>query len=245
MDYDIYRLSRKERLAVALSLGALLMIIGELFFNSFVFLLLAPLLFRKTEEKYRTYRIEQRKKRLLLQFRDLLYELSSSFASGRHMEEALAEGKEKLLLIYEEDAEIIREISEMLRKTENGSTELEVWEDFAMRARLPDIEDFVSVFRVCRDTGGDMATALNKGAGLIGEKIITENDIKAMTAQKRTEGAIITAMPFGILLFLRIASPGYLEPLYRSPGGRIVMAGALALALAACVMIERIVRIEI
>lgn len=245
LDYNEYILSKREMIILSAILVAVLCLIGNLFFRSILLVLLFPALIDKVKKIYMSYIVEKRKKKLLLQYRDLLYELSSSFSAGRHMEESLKESIDKLRMIYEEDADILREIHFMLDCMEKGDTELAVWENFSKRSHLSDIEDFVIVFRVCRETGGDFICALNQAAKLIGEKILIENDIKAMVVQKRIEGNIITAMPFIIVFFLRISSPDYMTPMYETIIGRCIMLASLVLIIFAYRIIERIVKIDI
>ncbi len=244
-DYNEYILEKKEMIVLSFVLIVFLLLIGNLFFRTGLFLLFFPVLIGKSKNLYMHYVIEKRKKNLLIQYRDLLYELASSFSAGRHMEESLKESFDKLKMIYEEDTDILREVRLMLDCINSGETELNVWENFAERSHLPDIEDFVIVFRVCRETGGDFIQVLNYAAKLIGEKILIENDIRAMIIQKRIEGNIIAVMPFIIILFLRISSPDYMTPMYETIIGRGVMLIALILIIFAYRIIERIVKIEI
>jgi len=52
-------------------------------------------------------------------------------------------------------------------------------------------------------------------------------------------------MPILILIFLRLNSPGYLDPLYHTAAGLCVMAGALLALAASFVWSNRIMEIEI
>lgn len=245
VNYNQYVLSDREKKFLAAGLVTGLLFVGNLFFSSILPVLLFPCLWRKTKDFYREYAGEQRKKVLLLQYRDLLYELSSSFSSGRHMEEALYESRDKLKIIYSEDADILLETEAMLEGMKQGKTDLQVWEDFSERADIDDIREFVMVFRVCRETGGDFISVLNRAAGVIGEKIILENEIRTMMIQKENEGLIITVMPFILLFFLKITSPSYLSPMYETITGRMIMVLALFLTFAAYRIIKKIVKVEI
>ena len=63
--------------------------------------------------------------------------------------------------------------------------------------------------------------------------------------QKKYEGRIITIMPVAIILFLQIMSPDYLQVMYSTAAGRILMSLALAAIVIAYFMIERITSIEV
>ena len=134
----------------------------------------------------------------------------------------------------------------MLRKMkETGATDISVWEDFASRSGISDIEDFTQVFRAVRETGGNLVLAVNRAAAVIGDKIAIETEIKTMISQKKLEGRLITAMPIFIVLFLQLTSPDYLAVMYESLAGKILMSLALLATVLAYVMIERITAIEV
>ena len=131
------------------------------------------------------------------------------------------------------------------RITEARGNDIAVLRDFEKRSRLEEVSDFVQVYAACRDTGGDMINALNKSARMIGEKIAIKKEIAVMVSQKKFEGRIITCMPFVIIVFLRFISPEYLESLYSTWLGRLLMTVSLAAAAAAYYLIERITDIEV
>ncbi len=243
---ESYELNKVERERLLLVLTAAALAIGLLFYGSMIPVVMVIPFYRPGAGYYSRLLLRRRRKQLSLQFKDLLNCLSASFAVGRHMEEALAEARKELRGIYQEQDCIIVELERMLRDIrERGITDIKALEDFARRAAMEDVDIFVQVYRACRETGGDLAGALNKSAEIIGEKMIIENEIRTMAAQKKYEGRIITAMPVVIILFLRAASPEYLEVMYETLAGRSLMTMALAATFGAYLMIERITDIEI
>jgi tight adherence protein B len=124
-------------------------------------------------------------------------------------------------------------------------SDIEALEDLAVRSEEEDIDEFVQIYRSCRDHGGDMISIMTKTAGMITEKICIENDIKAALYQKKMEGVIITCVPVVILAMLRAGSRSYIEPLYTTLTGRIIMTAALAGMIAAYLMIRKITEVEI
>ena len=66
-----------------------------------------------------------------------------------------------------------------------------------------------------------------------------------MMAQKQFESRIVMAAPFLLLLFFKIFSPEYLLPLTASEEGRAISLMALGLTGAACLMMERVNRVDI
>ncbi len=244
-DYRTYRPDRAEK-AMILMLSALaLLFTGILFYDTPWTIVLFPAAYLPAMRVYSAFMAERRKGRLRRQFRDLLDSLSASFAGGRHMKEALSEAEKELSGIYEEDDEISEEIRMMLRRMEDGETDEEVLRSFAVRTGIEDIEVFSQVYSTCRETGGDIITAMMDASSMLGEKIKIENEIRALTAQKKTEGMVISVMPVIIIVFLRIIAPDYIAVLYGSPAGIVIMTGALAATGASYYMIHRITAVEI
>ncbi|MFR5263025.1 MAG: type II secretion system F family protein [Christensenellales bacterium] len=186
------------------------------------------------------------KKKFKNEFKDFLYALSGSFSTGRHLVEALHEVNESLGKMYGNDSQIMTELNTILLQLKlTGYDEIKVLEDFKKRKTVEDVVDFVEMYKSCRDTGGDFAGVLSKGANMIAEKITIDREIEAITYQKKIEGRVIGSMPVILLIFLNIFSPDYILPLYSGLSGHIIMTFALALTIFAFAMIERITNIEI
>lgn len=245
-NYANWNLSVKDILTVAAYSAAAGLAVGLLFYDSLAIGLVFSVIFFFTKSRYSRYLAERRRNALLLQFRDILYSVASSIAVGRSMAQALEESVEFWKNTYEENDDIMLELKGMLRKIKEGNAgDVEVLKDFAERSGLSDVEDFVCVFENCRDSGADLIQAIERSADMIGDKINLEKELRTLMAQKRFEGRIIALAPFVILLFLRLVSPQYLEPLTQSARGYLVTTCALLLIGAALLLTERINRIEI
>lgn len=245
-DYKVYVTDRADERKLILLLLAVTALTGLLFYKSLIPVIGSLLIYRPARKAYESFMARRRKDALRLQFRDFLYSLSSSFATGRHMEESLTEAKKELGSIYGPFDYMMQEIDAILHSIRDlGESDIIALDDFAARADMEDIYIFVQVYRACRETGGDMVSAMNKCAAVIGEKITIENEIRTMVSQKKYEGRIITAMPVVIIVFLRIMSPEYLDVMYESLAGRFMMTLALLATAGAYVLIERITDIEV
>lgn len=227
-DYSVYEFSPGERLKFLLPCGLGLMVAAYLFYHSFFLSLLVSFLALPGLNPYRSYLAEKRRREMKEQFRDVLYSISASFSAGRQMPEALYEAGQNMKLIYGEDSLIASELSHMVKRlSEYRESEDEILRDFASRTGIEDISDFVDIYLTCRETGGDLIRVLAKASEIIMDKIAIEKEIRVITAQKRFEAKILTAIPFIIVLFLQLASPDYLSAMYEEIEGRILMTAAL------------------
>ena len=229
-DYRIYLLTETEKRLAAGAMVLALLAIGLIYFKSPLPVLLLPLFLKRGWSIYAASCRRKRQKTLLREFRDFLFSLSASFATGRHMTEAMKEAELALGNIYGETGLMSREIRYMLKAIEEtGQSDQKVFSDFAGRTGLEDIQLLAEVYSACRETGGNMAAAVNKAAALLTEKINIEMEIQTMLSQKKLEGTIIAVMPGVMILFLLWMSPEYLSPMYDTMAGRLLMVLALGL----------------
>lgn len=245
-DYRVYEISELEWLAAAAAGYGAIFLVCLLFYHSFILAGACGLLGILVPKLYAEYRAEKRMELLLAQFRDCLNSLASSFASGRQMQSALIEAHNNLLLIYDEKTPMIIELKYMLRgMIENRENVEELLSDFAARTGQEDIINFVDVYKACRMTGGDMERVIANSTEVMMDKMQIEKEIRTLTAQKKFEGRIISAMPLVVVLFLNIFSPDYLAVMYETVGGRVVMSIALFGIVFAYRMMMKLTEIEV
>lgn len=195
---------------------------------------------------FRTHLEEKRRAGLSRSFMDFLYSLSASFATGRPLEEAVVEARQALSALYAREDPILTELDLMIRCFAEGrESEADVLNAFARRSGVPEIREFTEIYLVCRAAGGDLTRVVAEATRALMEKIQIEREISVLTAQKRLEGRIISMMPAVVLLFMKWTSPEYLEPLYTTVAGRMVMTAALAGIGAAYGMTRQMTRIEV
>ena len=246
MYYDQILLSSKQKLFFIICIAGAGMSIGILFYDSFLIGIAVSLILSVTLPAYKRKLKAKQKDVLLIQFRDMLYSISSSISSGRNMSQALSEAEEFCGSTYEKEDYIMMELRNMVLSIRNGNQkDSTVLMDFATRSGLEDIQDFVRVYENCKSTGGDMVKAINRATTIIGDKIELENDLKTLIAQKSFEGRIVGIAPFVIVLAVRLSSPAYLAPMTETSQGRFVTTIALALMGISIWLSERIIKIEI
>jgi tight adherence protein B len=236
----------RVKAALAVLSAAASVLAGYLFFDFPYTVAASPAVYLAALHIYGSYAAEKRRRTILLQFKDALYSFSSSLSGGRHISEDVRDAIPYLSGIYGPDAYLVGELKNMSADmTAAGATEIEAFAGLAERTGIEDIYDFVSVLDGCRVSGGNAIEAVDRAASLITEKIDTENDIRLMSAQRKFEGRMIAFMPLLVILMLRMISPGYLDPLYDTAEGRVIMMISLAGIAAAEVASEKITDIRV
>ena len=244
-DYSDYELSRRELILFSLVGYGCIFGIVYLFFRSIVVSAAAGILIRFCLPRYRQRRADRERKTLNMQFKDMLYSLSSSVAAGRQMEEAILEAGENLAAIYPPDAPISRELSHMKRGIEeNNENDRSLLADFARRSGCEDINSFVQVYLTCRSMGGDLERIIIHTAKIMTDKMEINEQIAVLTAQKKLEGRIISVMPLVMLAALNLISPSYISPLYTTVAGRGIMALCLVGTAAGVWLMEKMTDVD-
>ena len=117
--------------------------------------------------------------------------------------------------------------------------------DFAGRSGLEDVRSFCEVFVFAKRSGGDFIQIIRMTASRISEKSELMEAIQTEISGKRMEQKIMNLMPLFILLYVDLTFGGYLDGLYHNTFGIMVMTVCLMLYLAAYLLSEKIMSIEV
>ena len=188
---------------------------------------------RKKEQQFRS------------QFRDSIQEMSAVLKAGYSVENAIREVGKELITLYEKDARIRKEYDRMTHQLDLKMPAAEVLEQFAERTGQEDVEDFVNVFAAAKKSGGDSITIIRNAVRIISGKIDTEKEIQTMIASNKLEFEIMCAVPFVIILYMKMTFGDFLNVLYGNMAGVIVMTVCLCVYIAAYCIGRRIIRIEV
>ena len=202
--------------------------IGILFYNSYWFMVLGlPLLWLIA--KYRKQCcMKKRREELRQEFKEFMNSMASALNAGYALENTFSIIKKDLLIASEgKNTDLISECICMIRGLEMKKTVEELLDDFAMRSGLSEIREFASVIKIAKRTGGNMIQIIRDTSKKMEEALRAKEEIKIMVAAKRMEKNIMLLIPFAMILYLRICNPGFLDCLYGSAFGVIVMTMSL------------------
>lgn len=151
---------------------------------------------------YRTYLLNKRQRSLLLEFRDLLEALTTSFSSGKNTMDAFSESYQDLMDLYGDHADIVKELRIILGGIANNFAIENMLTDFADRSGLDDVSSFATIFESCNRQGGNIKQIVWDSRKIINDKIEIEMEIKTMLTEKENELNIMMVMPLVIMLAL-------------------------------------------
>lgn len=244
-DYRKFRYSIRNFL---LTLGEGLAFAGAvngLFYQSmtaFFFLWPVPVLWLAIR---RRMRMRKRLKKLNLDFREALNCLAVSMRAGYSVENAFRETARSLKEVLGAEADMTREFVFMNAQIKINVPVEKLLQDFADRTGLEDIMNFAAVFAAAKRMGGPMNEIIRSTAKIIGDRIDVEREIETVISGKVFEQRILALALPGIILYMNLASPGFLDVLYGTAFGTIVMTICLGVYAGAFFLGARIVRIEV
>lgn len=219
--------------------------IGYLFYKSWMASLLMLPFGWLAVPGWEAWLAARRRRELAGQFRQFLYAVSTSLAAGRSVENALAAAERDMLLIDPAGkSALLRELAGMNGQIRNGLSVERAFARMAERLPLPEAGQFSAGFSLCKQTGGDLIELVRGSAALLGEKIEMQQEMEALTAQKRFEAKAMAVVPFAMIAFLAFGSPDYMAPMYEGIG-RLLMTGVLLLLAGCHYWIGRLMRLEV
>ena len=214
----------KYEYLTAILRGALaLCMVSYLFYGTFLgAILLSPYLIWYMKS-WKNEIIKKKQQSFRMQFKEAIQSISAALSVGYSVENAMREAVKDLKNIYKKEEMILRELSFMIRQLQMNMTAENVLQEFALRTRDEDVQTFVTVFAMAKRSGGDTLELIRNTVRQIGDKIDVEREITTIMSAKKMEFRIMTLIPFGMILYMKISFPEFLDVLYGNITGFIIM----------------------
>jgi tight adherence protein B len=180
---------------------------------------------------------ERRREKFGEQLPDTLQLLTSTLRSGYSLLQALDS-------VAQEAAEPARtEFRRVLLEIRVGRDLSEALRALADRMRSQDFAWVVGAIEINREIGGDLAAVLENTAETIRERQRVYRQMRALTAEGRLSGYILTALPVVVALAMKFINPRSFAQL-TSGAGLLMTAGGCVLLMAGWFWMKMLNRIE-
>ena len=179
------------------------------------------------------------------EFREAIQSVSASMRVGYSVENAMKEAKRDLSLLYKEDSAIQREFTHMVRQIYLQVPMEQIMEEWSERVGQEDVRNFVNVFVMAKRSGGNMLGIIKSTTDQIREKLEVRAEIETMLAARKYESKVMSAIPFGMIAYMKISFPEFMGALYGNMLGIGVMSVCLGIYFGAYMLGEKIVNIEV
>lgn len=197
------------------------------------------------------YRIE---KELLLsqkrgeareQFKELMLLVSTGQKAGYSAENAFLSSYHDMKNLYGSESPVCKMLKILQTGRENNIDFSVLWHQIGKQTQITEIQEFASVYEISGKSSGNMAAVMEKTAGIIIRRLEAEKEIEVLLCARKLEQKIMNVMPFLIIFYINITSPGYFDGLYHCLGGRFIMTVCLAIYTGAYVLSQKMVPTKI
>ena len=175
----------------------------------------------------------------------MMISIGNSLSAGYSIENALKTAKNDLEM-YEEHSLLAKELQLLINKLKMNEPVDNLLFDMAEHVGLEVIlSSLHRSYQLTKKSGGNLIEITENTIEHLSQAIQTKEEIHTMIAAKQMEKKIMSVMPYFILLYVRIANPGYFDILYESFAGVLVAVISLLCLWIADIWAERVTEIEI
>ncbi len=220
--------------AIGLGLAALLISRGNVLFMLLGLFLgvIGPWLYLSTARS-------RRLKRFKGQLADTLQLMAGALSAGLSLAQAAD------TVVREGTDPMASEFRRALVETRLGVSIEDALNGVAERMQSVDFEWVVMAIRIQREVGGNLAELLNKVAETIREREYLERQVLTLSAEGRLSVWVLGGLPPGFMLYLALANPDYLSPMFSNPLGWVMLTIMTVLLFVGVFWMKKLVKVEV
>ena len=201
-----------------------------------VFVLLSYEDIKRIKEKENTLR--------LTEFQDLLMVLSQSLQAGASVENAFTTAAEELRKIHGGKSVVMKSLYKIIYGLQMNIPIERLILNMAEAIDIEEVHLFASVFNGGIKSGIDTIEVISFTSDSLMETIKTSREAEQIISEKKTEQNIMSLVPMGILLYIKLCSGEFIEALYHNLSGVLIMTVFLSIYMVAYVWSSRIMKLE-
>jgi tight adherence protein B len=167
-------------------------------------------------------------------------------SAGKSIELAFKDIQKDLALLYPgRTGYIVHELERINIKFGMNEPVEEVMLDFATRTDIEEIVTFADILAASKRTGGNLIEIIKNTSKTISEKLEFRMELDVLLAERKFEQKVMGLFPFLIILVLSAMAPDYMEPVFNTFLGNLVMTCILVVFVIAWQIGAKIVDIEV
>ncbi|HEX2052698.1 MAG TPA: type II secretion system F family protein [Actinomycetota bacterium] len=145
----------------------------------------------------------------------------------------------------EGDPPLATELARVVAESAVGRPLLEALEAMSQRIGSKDIAWTVKAIRIQHQTGGKLADTLRILAEFMHARQEVRGEVRALSAEARISGKILIAMPISIGAFLFATRRDYIDPLFTTFGGQMMLGAACLGLVIGHVWMKKLGKVEV
>jgi tight adherence protein B len=179
-----------------------------------------------------------KKRRIALenQLPTVLQLLAGSLDSGASMLHAME------IVAQEGNAPLGDEFARVVVETQVGRPMLDSLQAMADRCASQDLDWTVEAIRIQYTSGGSLSETLRTLAEFMRARVEIRAEVRALSAEARLSGKVLTGLPLLVGGFLMLFRPDYVAPLYQTGTGKMMLVAAGFGMLTGTMWMQRIIK---
>ncbi len=243
-DYRSYQMNHKEIFICLLEGLGFDLLISVIFYDSILAMIPGIILiyfyFREKKRKLMRKRMHD----LKIQFREFLNILIAVLQTGRSLENAFAESLKDTRQYLGKETVFIKEMKRICAGVGVGEPLEKLLLDFSYRCHMEEMEYFAEVLSIGKRSGGNLIGIMKNTIRMLQERMEAEEEILTVLAEKKLEFYVMSMIPFGIMIYLRIGAGNMVSCLYGNVTGIAVMTVCLLIYGGCYLYGKRLLEIE-
>lgn len=242
---DIYAPKKDWYLLEICKLIIVGMLMSYILYRSFLgIVVVSPALF----VLFKTDKVAYRKRKQN-RFRDLFEKqiqiISGALGAGYSLENAYIHAVEELGKNGKLDSEFEAENRVVINGIRCNRRVEELLYSFGEKSQIDDIKAFASLVAIAKVYGGNIMEIIRKLAKNMEQKNTVSMEIETAISAKKLEGRLMLVMPFIMILYMNFTNGEYVDFLYSTLAGKIIMTVSMLVTVVAGLIINKIVEIEV
>lgn len=169
---------------------------------------------------------------------DALRSLTDSFRSGHSLLQTMQQASADL------EGELGVVIGRVAHRLEAGESTGDALTGLREAHGVPELAFVAVALDVQHQSGGSIAPVLESARLSVESELELARTLRVQTAQAKLSASIVTIMPFVLVAFFSLASPGFLAPFFESALGVMMLIIALIMQAAGVLAVRRICRAD-
>jgi tight adherence protein B len=169
------------------------------------------------------------------QLPDLLVTLAASLKAGHSFKQGLQ------TVVDEGQEPASKELSRVITDTRLGRPMDEALQDTAERIGSPNFSFVITAVTIQRQVGGSLAGLFDMIADTVRQRQQFARKIRSLTAMGRASAYVLVGLPFFVAFAMTLMNPSYMDPLYHSSTGHMLIIIGLVMMAFGSLILRKIV----
>lgn len=183
--------------------------------------------------------VARRRSKFEDQFPDVLDLLAAALESGSSIQQSLE------VVVSEAEEPAASEFGRVLSAARLGVPLVDSLKAMSDRLGSRDLTWTVQAIVVQQRTGGRLADILRTVGEFMRAREEVRRELRALVAEGKLSAYILGGLPFAVAGFLLLTNPDYLDPLFSTVTGLVMVAGAAVMMVIGFFVMSRIIKIEV